>query len=125
MIPKHLTSLKADDILEGSSDEYRIGEQASLVGWMKEFFLFGRLDDGKDLDITTADRKHYNEACNILRGHAKMSTRKQSGLPDGDLYELEEKVTRKKAASLINLTVKDFINGRNKPVKKSLKPPQE
>ena len=116
-VPEGLTSLKADDILlAGESDEYREGDKASLVGHLKELFLFGgRLDQLEYLDITDADRKDYRKACDILRREAGWNVRvSKDELPDGDLHELEETVTRKRAASLINKTVKEFLNGRSK-----------
>ncbi len=103
-----MTKLKVGDILTSTPDgEYRVGKKATLVGWLKELYLFGDCK-GDNFQITDANRKRYVKACDILRGHAGLSKRTRSNIADADLHDYEEKITNKKVVSLLNKTIKDM-----------------
>lgn len=112
MIPNRLTKLTADDILKATPDcEYREGSKATLVGWLKELFLYGGCD--KYLQISPGDRIDYRKACDELRKNAKIPRWvNQEFLTDSDLHDYEEKITCKKAAALINKTVKGMVSAK-------------
>ncbi len=100
MIPDKTTRIKTSDILVRPEAEYRIGDKASLIGWLRELFLYGS-PEIEYRQTTNTDRKDYNEAVKSLRKHANLT--KYS-----DLHQFEEKVTAKKAVLLLNKIIKDM-----------------
>ena len=101
MIPDKATRLKTSDILVKPTGEYRVGLKASLIGWLKELFLFGPHDSVSYWQTSTKDRNDYAKAVDILRKHARITRR-------DDLHDFEEKITAKKAVKLLNKTIKEM-----------------
>lgn len=60
MIPDEVPVFTKDDMLHGTDNEYRIGDKASTVGWLKELFLYGSPDREYTI-ITDKDRKDYHK----------------------------------------------------------------
>ena len=100
MIPDKTTRLKVSDILVKPTGEYRVGNKASLIGWLKELFLFGP-PDVEYWTTSTGERNDYAKAVDILRKHARITRR-------DDLHDFEEKITAKKAVTLLNKTIKEM-----------------
>ena len=100
MIPDKGTRLKTSDILVKPTGEYRVGERASLIGWLKELFLFGP-PDVEYWQTSAKDRKDYEKAVDILRKHARVTRW-------DDLHDLEEKITAKKAVKILNKIIKEM-----------------
>ena len=100
MIPDKGTRLKTSDILVKPTGEYRVGERASLIGWLKELFLFGP-PDVEYWQTSAKDQREYGKAVDILRKHARLTRH-------DDLHDFEEKITAKKAATLLNKTIKEM-----------------
>ena len=61
MIPDYIPVFEKVDMLPPGSHEYRIGERATIVGWLKELFLYGP-SNTEYMQITPEDRKDYNGA---------------------------------------------------------------
>jgi len=100
LIPDKGTRIRTSDILVGPETEYRIGDKASLVGWLRELFLYGP-PDFEYSQTSTKDRKDYTNAVHTLKKYAKLSKR-------DDIHDFEEKITARKAVTLLNKTIKEM-----------------
>ena len=92
---------KSADMLTGKAAEqsYREGDKATILGHLKEMFLFG--DDPEYIEITAERRKKYNKAIDILRRIAKISGKV-------DLETWETTLKPGQAAKLLNQIIKEM-----------------
>ena len=89
MIPNKDIRIKPSNVLVGPHNEYRIGDKASLVGWLKELFLYGA-DDLEYCQTSNQDRKDYANAVNVVRKASSLSRHE-------DLHDFEEKGNSKES----------------------------
>ena len=100
MIPTEVPIFSAKDLLPPCSNEYQVGSKLSIIGWLKQLFLYG---DKDMVQITPEDRKDYNKALEAFK--------KANGLGkkyDVCAYEDTKGHTATKQAKALNKAMKEL-----------------
>ena len=98
MIPEQVPVFRAKDMLV-NADEFRIGRKATILGWIKELFLYGNDYEGIMLSISDKDRKEFEQAEKAVREAAGIHRQEP-------LVFWECTISADKAAKVLNKAMK-------------------
>ena len=96
MMPETVPVFSYKHILEPPAAEYEVGEQKTMIGWLKYLFLFSVCEDQPEcIQITIEDRKDYKKVLDIVRKECKIGVKES-------LNDWEDAATRKEQANILN-----------------------
>lgn len=83
-----------DNVLPMNSPEYRVGDKATVVGWLKELYLYGA-PDAEFIQITEQDRRDYDKAVKVFKQVNNLGVHK-------DLHDYEDETSLAKQVKALN-----------------------
>lgn len=102
MIPKTIPTFKPDDILIDDI-EYRKGNKATIVGWLKELFLYGD-ESIAYINVSVQDRQDYGNAISMFKS--------ANSIPRSvDLHDWEDEQSITKQCKALNKFKKAWKKG--------------